>query len=99
VFPTCVSIIDCGIEIRTWKKEHLALFDRDVTECVVLYNPEEHVAFDLVEPFLLISLVQGILLEHTSVSFTRAVSHSSFISRRSYHDSHSVHWVPPPPSG
>lgn len=49
--------------IRTWKKEHLALFDRDVAKCIVLYDPEKHVAFDLVEPFLLISLAQHIPLE------------------------------------
>jgi hypothetical protein len=82
VFPTRVSIIEWEFGIRTWKKEHLALFDRNVAKCVVLYNPEKHFAFDLVEPFLPISLAQLMLLEHTSVSFTGDVSYSSFVSTR-----------------
>jgi hypothetical protein len=44
----------------------------------------------LVEPFLFISLAQRILLEHTSVSFTRAVSYDAFILEESYRDSHCV---------
>jgi hypothetical protein len=39
--------------IRTWEQEHLALLDRNVTEGTVIHDPKEHVAFVLVEPFLL----------------------------------------------
>lgn len=38
----------------TRKKKHLAFFYMDIFEGIVFNDPEEHVTFDLVEPFLLI---------------------------------------------